>query len=102
MLGYDMTQVENVEVMDEPANHIKFDFLGKDSIRYENQVEVDPIVWKLVKAFCGKSAKGKGKLTPQPLLLKGKSSAIIRPTPHKPARLTFFRSPSDSNSCCRP
>ena len=50
--------------MDEPANHIKFDFLGKDSIRYENQVEVDPIVWKLVKAFCGKSAKGKGTQTP--------------------------------------
>jgi DNA topoisomerase-1 len=23
-----------------PPNHIKFDFLGKDSIRYENTVEV--------------------------------------------------------------
>jgi len=29
-------QVENVECL--PDNHIKFDFLGKDSIRYENEV----------------------------------------------------------------
>lgn len=31
-------QVENVECA--PPNHIKFDFLGKDSIRYENTVDV--------------------------------------------------------------
>jgi len=30
--------VENVECI--APNHIKFDFLGKDSIRYENTVEV--------------------------------------------------------------
>ena len=33
-------------------NHIKFDFLGKDSIRYENEVAVEPRVWQLVKQFC--------------------------------------------------
>ncbi len=27
-----------------PPNHIKFDFLGKDSIKYENTVEVHPKV----------------------------------------------------------
>ncbi len=53
-------QVENVECMDEPANHIKFDFLGKDSIRYENEVEVEEKVWQLVKRFCKKNADGKG------------------------------------------
>lgn len=46
--------------MENPANHIKFDFLGKDSIRYENEVEVDGQVWKLVKQFCSKTEKGKG------------------------------------------
>lgn len=54
-------QVENVECMEEPANHIKFDFLGKDSIRYENQVEVDPRVWELVQQFCSKTGSGKGE-----------------------------------------
>lgn len=34
------------------SNHIKFDFLGKDSIRYENEVAVEPRVWQLVKQFC--------------------------------------------------
>jgi DNA topoisomerase-1 len=28
-----------------------FDFLGKDSIRYYNEVEVDPIVWKNLRIF---------------------------------------------------
>ena len=55
-------QVENVECMEDPANHIKFDFLGKDSIRYENEVEVDGQVWKLVKQFCSKTEKGKGAI----------------------------------------
>lgn len=43
-------QVENVECL--ANNHIKFDFLGKDSIRYENEVAVEPRVWQLVKQFC--------------------------------------------------
>jgi hypothetical protein len=36
-------QVENVEVV--PPRSIRFDFLGKDSIRYENTVEVDQRVY---------------------------------------------------------
>ena len=35
-------QCENVEMV--PPSSIKFDFLGKDSIRYENTVEVHPKV----------------------------------------------------------
>lgn len=34
----DPAQVENVECIE--PNHIRFDFLGKDSMRYENTVEV--------------------------------------------------------------
>ena len=30
---------------------VTFDFLGKDSIRYYNKVEVDPVVWKNIKIF---------------------------------------------------
>lgn len=30
---------------------VVFDFLGKDSIRYYNRVEVDPLVWKNLKIF---------------------------------------------------
>ncbi|KAG2388416.1 hypothetical protein C9374_000580 [Naegleria lovaniensis] len=34
-----------------PPSSIKFDFLGKDSIRYENTVEVEKAVYKCVKGF---------------------------------------------------
>ncbi|KAI8098492.1 uncharacterized protein BX664DRAFT_1002 [Halteromyces radiatus] len=35
----------------EPPNTVHFDFLGKDSIRYENSVQVDPQVFKNLKLF---------------------------------------------------
>ena len=40
-------------------NHIKFDFLGKDSIRYENEVQVNQRVYELVQEFCRKDGQGK-------------------------------------------
>lgn len=43
--------------------HIKFDFLGKDSIRYENEVQVHPRVYDLVKEFCRKDQKGNRELS---------------------------------------
>jgi DNA topoisomerase-1 len=46
---------ENVECI--PPNFIKFDFLGKDSIRYENTVEVEHKVFENVANF---KAKGPG------------------------------------------
>lgn len=52
-------QVENVECM--PGDHIKFDFLGKDSIRYENEVVVHPKVYALIQKFCQHSANNKRK-----------------------------------------
>ena len=50
-------QVENVECLED--NHIRFDFLGKDSIRYENEVSVHPRVHALVKEFCARDQEGK-------------------------------------------
>ncbi|KAI8142511.1 hypothetical protein BJV82DRAFT_615165 [Fennellomyces sp. T-0311] len=35
----------------EPPNVLHFDFLGKDSIRYQNRVEVEPQVFKNIKLF---------------------------------------------------
>ncbi|PSR95541.1 DNA topoisomerase 1 beta like [Actinidia chinensis var. chinensis] len=47
-------KVENVEPM--PPNILKFDFLGKDSIRYQNEVEVELPVFKAIQHFrTGKS-----------------------------------------------
>ena len=34
-----------------PPNKVIFDFLGKDSIRFYNEVEVDPQVFKNLKIF---------------------------------------------------
>lgn len=52
-------KVENVECL--PPNHIKFDFLGKDSIRYENTVEVDERVFKNIEMFMAKNLSGRPK-----------------------------------------
>ncbi|KAH7860063.1 hypothetical protein Vadar_008715 [Vaccinium darrowii] len=47
-------KVENVEPI--PPNTLKFDFLGKDSIRYQNEVEVEIPVFKAIQQFrTGKS-----------------------------------------------
>lgn len=42
-----------------PPNQIKFDFLGKDSIRYENTVEVHVKVFNNIERFRSIDAKGK-------------------------------------------
>jgi DNA topoisomerase I len=52
-------KVENVEMV--PPSSIKFDFLGKDSIRYENTVEVEPLVYKNVEQFARVDRRGKRK-----------------------------------------
>ncbi|XP_064992062.1 DNA topoisomerase 1 isoform X2 [Musa acuminata AAA Group] len=56
-------KVENVELV--PPNMLKFDFLGKDSIRYLNTVEVELPVYKAIGEFqtakkSGGGRKGKG------------------------------------------
>lgn len=57
-------KVSNVEMLDieEDNKHkVKFDFLGKDSIRYENVAEVDELVYHNMKAFSQKNAANKPK-----------------------------------------
>uniref|UniRef100_A0A8I6X116 DNA topoisomerase n=1 Tax=Hordeum vulgare subsp. vulgare TaxID=112509 RepID=A0A8I6X116_HORVV len=49
-------KVENVTCL--PPNKLQFDFLGKDSIRYYNTVEVEPPVYKAIKEFCAGKNKG--------------------------------------------
>ncbi|CAI0379324.1 unnamed protein product [Linum tenue] len=51
-------KVSNVECI--PPNMIKFDFLGKDSIRYENTVEVELPVFKAIGQF--QAGKGENEL----------------------------------------
>ncbi|XP_076900366.1 DNA topoisomerase 1 beta-like [Bidens hawaiensis] len=46
-------KVENVEP--QPPNILKFDFLGKDSIRYQNEVEVELPVFKAIQQFSNRS-----------------------------------------------
>lgn len=43
-------QVSNIECV--APDRIKFDFLGKDSMRYENETAVHPKVFELMKRFC--------------------------------------------------
>lgn len=50
---------ENVECIE--PHTIKFDFLGKDSIRYENMVEVEELVFKNIKMFKAKDGAGRPK-----------------------------------------
>jgi len=52
-------KVENVEMV--PPNKIKFDFLGKDSIRYENTVDVHEKVYANLEKMKKLDAHGKKK-----------------------------------------
>lgn len=52
-------QVENVSLVED--NKVKFDFLGKDSIRYENIVEVHPKVYKNLEKFRRIDSMGKSE-----------------------------------------
>ncbi len=43
-------RVEHLEFV--PPNRVRFDFLGKDSMRYFNEVEVQQIVYNNLESFC--------------------------------------------------
>ncbi|CAM0952309.1 unnamed protein product [Alopecurus aequalis] len=49
-------KVENVTCL--PPNKLQFDFLGKDSIRYLNTVEVEVPIYQAIKEFCAGKNKG--------------------------------------------
>eukprot|EP01054_Gregarina_sp_Poly1_P005409 Gregarina_sp_Poly_1__5408@NODE_285_length_10045_cov_61_806174_g246_i0_p1_GENE_NODE_285_length_10045_cov_61_806174_g246_i0NODE_285_length_10045_cov_61_806174_g246_i0_p1_ORF_typecomplete_len758_score145_58Topoisom_I/PF01028_20/1_5e78Topoisom_I/PF01028_20/4_6e03Topoisom_I_N/PF02919_15/4_2e74Topo_C_assoc/PF14370_6/9_6e03Topo_C_assoc/PF14370_6/1_4e24_NODE_285_length_10045_cov_61_806174_g246_i038716144 len=45
-------RVEHVTGWNDDTHQITLDFLGKDSIRYLNTVELDPLAYKNIKQFC--------------------------------------------------
>lgn len=55
-----LLQVSNVTLI--PPNKIEFDFLGKDSIQYQNTVEVHPKVYENVALFKRQSQANSGTL----------------------------------------
>ena len=49
---------EHVKFSDEIANEVSFDFLGKDSMRYENTIVIENVAFENLKLFCdGKENK---------------------------------------------
>ena len=54
-VGVCSLRVEHIKFMDN--NKIKLDFLGKDSVRYQNMVKIDPEVYNVLLGFI----KGKSK-----------------------------------------
>ena len=53
-IGYDIVgccQLRSEHIKLESPNVVKFNFLGKDSIRYQNKVEVDDQVYKNLQIF---------------------------------------------------
>ncbi len=71
-------QLDNVELI-EPET-IRFDFLGKDSIRYENEVKVERKVFELVKEFKTKDANGTSECN----LLQSDEASILYPSDANP------------------
>ncbi|XP_047065578.1 DNA topoisomerase 1 beta-like [Lolium rigidum] len=78
-------KVENVTCL--PPNRLQFDFLGKDSIRYLNTVEVELPVYQAIKEFCAGKHKGEavfGKLDTNKLnahlkdLMPGLTAKVFR------------------------
>ena len=53
-------KVADVEALPDGVS-VKFDFLGKDSIRYDNTVTVEPEVHALVAAFRARDGQGRSK-----------------------------------------
>lgn len=70
------------------GDHIKFDFLGKDSIKYENTVHVSNAVWQNMKAFKARTQDGDAKAGGEQLF--DAMNAQVRPL--APARAATSRS----------
>lgn len=69
-------KVSNVEMLDveEDGKHkVRFDFLGKDSIRYENVAEIEEDVYDNMKAFIARDVLKKPK-KPESLIFDGMSA----------------------------
>ena len=54
-VGVCSLRVEHIELKDD--NRIKLDFLGKDSVRYQNTVKIDEEVYKILSRFMSNKKK---------------------------------------------
>lgn len=54
-VGVTSLRVEHINLLDD--NHVKLDFLGKDSVRYNRTVKVDTIVYNNLKTFTDNKTK---------------------------------------------
>ncbi len=54
-VGVCSLRVEHIKFL--PSNKISLDFLGKDSVRYQNTVPIDPEVYKVLIKFTEKKSK---------------------------------------------
>lgn len=85
-------QVGNVECV--KPDRIKFDFLGKDSMRYENETAVDLRVFKLMAKFCEGASIS--------LCVLGKQWAILgTPGGHDTSCLSHFLPKKEHASACQ-
>ncbi len=57
-----------MKVLTDPLkpNTIEFDFLGKDSVQYQKEVEVHPAVYKNISNWIGKTASDRRTPPPPP------------------------------------
>jgi len=53
-----VTSLRYEHVTAKPPNKIKLDFLGKDSVRYVNEIEVDPQIYTNIEKFLNGKSKG--------------------------------------------
>ncbi len=53
-----VTSLRYEHVTAKPPNKIKLDFLGKDSVRYVNEIEVDPQIYTNIEKFLKGKSKG--------------------------------------------
>jgi len=53
-----VTSLRYEHVTAKPVNRIKLDFLGKDSVRYVNEIEVEPQIYTNIEKFLNGKSKG--------------------------------------------
>ena len=84
-VGVTSLRVEHIELLEN--NKIKLDFLGKDSVRYTNKVEVEDIVYNIIKELLSNKSKKEDifdKITPSELnkylqnFMEGLTSKVFR------------------------
>ena len=91
-------QVENVDLIE--PDTIRFDFLGKDSIRYENEVKVERKIFELVKEFSAKDGNGRSESPLATCIMSGPSIAHLASAVHTPVKKPSLSASAMKNLFC--